>query len=105
AGAQLDRNADDAAVLPEPDISRGYPSPHQAWPPRPARGFDRCNRIPRKRCRGSDDRLVARRRRWLDGGVSNWSFRDAAKRRTRNPHTANVLSIWIPGSGLRPAPE
>ena len=31
------------------------------------------------------------------------SFRGGAKRRTRNP--AHTHRIWIPGSGLRPAPE
>jgi hypothetical protein len=33
------------------------------------------------------------------------SFRDAAKRRTRNPEKQEIPRFWIPGSRLRRAPE
>ena len=38
------------------------------------------------------------------GGIALLSFRDAAKRRTRNPYAA-APGLWIPGPALRAVPE
>ena len=68
--ADLHRDADDAAVLPEPGVPRGHAQAHQARPARPARGADRRDRVPRLRRVVADDRLGAGARRRLDRGMT-----------------------------------
>ena len=46
-----------------------HAAPHQARPPRPARGFDRRRRVPGERRRRADDRHLAGGGWRLDGGV------------------------------------
>ena len=55
-----------------------------------------------------EDKLGAAARRSSASAVnanSPRSFRDAAKRRARNPEKQEIPMVWIPGSRLRRAPE
>src|SRR5262249_54769448 len=69
-GADLSRDADDAALLREQGVPRRGAWQDQARPPRPARGTDRRNHLPRLRRVIPHDRLRACPRRRLDRGVT-----------------------------------
>jgi NAD(P)-dependent dehydrogenase (short-subunit alcohol dehydrogenase family) len=113
AGADLHRDADDAAILPKRGVSHGHAQPHQARPPRPARGPYRRYRVPGERRRCADDRHFAGRRRRLDGGMRHFVHTKApaslrrswAEIRARGPQAGRDLPRCRAGGPAKGRPD